>query len=711
MSIPRQTLFGASWNPLNYLPPSEDVSDIEFDLDTIDTIGSYTREILVKYELPVTRPGKEPVTGSEVGDDRKDGSRSATKLACGIACQSLVVEMVTSWPDTIISSSLNNFCEVTSFVPCAPEQSYDYARKVGDFSNLGFNDSPILRIIMDVAKGSGDHSSTPVGKMSLLGSRVATPRAENRLTWMLASWLQDAFLHTSRATDPKYLPSIMGGAGVTPLFDEVDNLYLFVMAYRGGKYSRIYGTATAELESCLDLLERGEAASPVLCLRLRDKQEYLHGTYAEKVFVPTAAAKAEAQGILPPPLYTATGGANRTANVQNRLERSRMLITRTQAERDVEHHVRLKLVLGSHWESVTASESALKLQSMISRSRYEMALSANSALRNLLARNASPEDCISLLGDKAFHTVTTGKREFSYSQAAWLTDGGKKETYSIRDLTASEDMFVREEVAMDETFRISGIPLRPIIGDVITPTMTKAKVGLYEISSSQEEWAAEKVEQLIRLRTEGHATLHHEEVLSVFLRDREWVNDDTLLIQKCLDETAGRQQSTTAVLLVTNDRKLARRMADTCACTVYRLTSHDYVKVCMRLKVNSNTEIDLQTLLRHVTSSGKRETPKYLYIDTGSVASASAEFSQEPDGSYVRKQLLEATVLPDGRRSARYILRKTDMSVPLKLHKVESVTRPRMFRFTTRHPRDSFSLSFNSETGSWRANSESASSA
>jgi len=76
----------------------------------------------------------------EVGDDRKDQSRSSSKLAAGLAVQEDVVMMSTSKEDTVISTRLYNFCEVTSFVPCAPEQSFDYARKVNDFQNLGFND-------------------------------------------------------------------------------------------------------------------------------------------------------------------------------------------------------------------------------------------------------------------------------------------------------------------------------------------------------------------------------------------------------------------------------------------------------------------------------------------------------------------------------------------------------------------------------------------
>jgi len=671
------------------------------------SLGKKTRARLEEFSLPVKLPLNERVYGMEVGDDRKDESRSATKLAAALVAQEEVIQMVTSEEDTAISTKFYNFCEVTSFVPCAKEQSFDYARRVGDFSNLGFSDSVILRIIMDVSKGDMSHSSTPVGKMTLLGSRVETPRAEHRLTWMLASFFQDAMLRTQKATDPKYLPSIMGGAGVPVLFDRPENLLLFVKGYRGGKYSRIYGTATAELESCLSQLEVGKAASPVLCLRLRDKQDYLHGTYAEKVVIPAQILRNRESGNLPDPIYMATGGANRTSNVEARLVRSRRLVTRTQAERDAEHHIRLEMVLKSYWNTVPLADYYQAIASKVARSKFEMALSANSALQALMARKAGPHHLSELLGDAAYQVISTGERDFTYEHALWIFNGGKSETYSIKDLSTSEDMFIREEVAMDESFRVNGIPLEPIVGRVIQPTMTKAKVGLYEISSTQEEWCDNKIEALRNAREKFGEPIPRQELINVFVEDREWVNDDTLLIQKCLNDTAEMQQTSTAVVLVSNDKKLGYQMANTTQCTVYRLLPSDYIGICYHQGVyDTSTDLPLDTILKYLIISGRRIKPRFLYIDKGSVASQSATLEVE-DGEFVQKHLIEARLDDNGKRTARYRLTKTSFPTSYKGIRHDPLYEPKKYRFASRPPLDSYKLSFNSEAGSWRARSAS----
>jgi len=103
---------------------------------------------------------------------------------------------------------------------------------------------------------------------------------------------------------------------------EDENLYLSVHAYRGGRCQRIYGSATRELRQALSSLERGEALMPILCRRLRDRQEYLHGTYAEKIFIPTRAYQDTYGERLPEPLIMASGGANLFTSFENRLLRT-----------------------------------------------------------------------------------------------------------------------------------------------------------------------------------------------------------------------------------------------------------------------------------------------------------------------------------------------------------------------------------------------------
>jgi hypothetical protein len=705
----RDHLGGAEWNPLTFLPKEDESEDELLDLDEMHELGTKTRDVLFKYGLPVYKPRNERVTGYEVGDDRKDQSRSAPKLAAALVCQTAVVEMATSWEDTVLSTNLYNFCEVTSFVPCAKEQSFHYARKIGDFSNLGFIDSIVLRIILDVAKGDMSHSSTPTGKMTLLGSRVSTPRAEFRPYWMLASFLQDAYLRTNKANDPKYLPGIMGGAGVPVLFDRPENLYLFVKAYRGGKYSRVYGTATAELEDCLNLLEKGKAASPVFSLQLRDRQEYLHGTYAEKVFIPTDSSKAKEAGRLPDPIYESIGGINRIQNVENRLIRSRQLVGRRAAEQEIDHTIRLRQVLRGYWDDVMLAERDIRFERMRARARFDDALSANSAIQSLLSRKADDATVKKLLGDKAFHVLNTGQRKFYFAQAVWIANGGRKDTFTIADLSPSEDMFIRSEVSTEESFRVPGIPLLPVIGRDIVPTTTRAKVGLYEISQSQEEWCQDKTDSLVELREVFGQPIPQGEVIKAFTKDLEWVNDDTGLISQCVADTSEGQQANSCVILVSGDRKLGYKMANTANCHVALLSPDVYIKILISFDLDINDGIDLNTLLTRIYISGKRRTPSRLYIDTGSLAAQAAHFDME-EGCLVERRLTDASVNALGFRSAKFTLTKTETVITHRVKLISPIERPKMFRHTSAGVLDNYRLSL-SETGNWRARSETGSSA
>lgn len=298
------------WDPLEDFQELEITRD-HLDLTFVRELGESTISVAKYYGIDVSLPQKpQRVEGEEVGDDRIDLSLNPLQASSVLVCQSMVGRMVTSKRDTNLSTWLWNFCETTSHVPLHPDQSFDRCRKVGNFEDLGFIDVPPLRILLDVMKGDKSHSSTAVGKATMLGSRMRTPRTEFLPEFFLASYLQDGYLRTSRSSEPKYLPQVMGGSGVRAPFGESENLYLYTHAYRGGRCQRIYGSATRELRQTLSLLEEGQARMPILCRRLRDKQEYLHGTYAEKIFVPTNAYKASFGKRLPEPLIKASGGSN-----------------------------------------------------------------------------------------------------------------------------------------------------------------------------------------------------------------------------------------------------------------------------------------------------------------------------------------------------------------------------------------------------------------
>jgi len=448
------------------------------DLDEIFHLGRRTATIAIEQGVPLLGRGTK-VHGREVGDDRVDLSRTPDALCATLVVQEDVIHMVTSPEDTSIRKKSLNFCEVTTGPITDPSQGYDHVRKNGDFSNLGFNDSVILRIILDVQKGEGEeHSSTPPGKMSMLGSRLATPRRENRGMWMIASIFQDSMLCTHKATEPKYLPPVMGGTGVTALFDNPTNVFLYVLAYRGGTYRRIYATACAEMQDYLYKLERGVQSAPILCPRLREKQEYFWGTYAEKVFVPKAGAVVSTDQP-PMPLYEMTGGQNRYQNFENRLLRTRHVVTRKQALVEWSHTRRLQSIFQSLFPKMETFAMIDKDRNMTMRNRYDGALNANSALQRLLRREAGASDAQELMGSDNFYTLTVGKRDFTRDDALWVYINGQGENYSLNDVSLSEDIFVREEVSVEETYKVGGIPLRPYFqcGEKLRPT--RIKVGLY----------------------------------------------------------------------------------------------------------------------------------------------------------------------------------------------------------------------------------------
>jgi hypothetical protein len=419
--------------------------------------------------------------------------------------QERVTKMVTSHEDTSIRKRSWNFCEVTSGPITDPTQSYDHVRKIGNFSDLGFNDSIILRIVLDVQKGDGDeHSSTPAGKMSMLGSRLSTPRKENRSTWMIASLFQDAHLSTHKAREPKYLPPVMGGSGVTALFDNPNNVFLYILSFRGGKYGRIYATAVAEMRDYLYRLERGVQSAPILCPRLRERQEYFWGTWANQVFIPNKL-DVPTSGLDPPlALYKATGGQNRYQNYENRLMRTRHLLTRSQAQMEWMHTQRLQHIFLSLFKTMAEYADIDRERSMRLRARYDSALSANTALQNLLRREATLADAQSLMGDECFLTLTTGKVEFTKDDALWVYMNGQGENYSLHDVNLSEDMYLRSEVSVEETFKVSGIPLRPFRTGGKKTFTSRIKVGLYQINKPMEEWAEDLSSRLREERDRTH---------------------------------------------------------------------------------------------------------------------------------------------------------------------------------------------------------------
>jgi len=643
------------------------------NLNEVSHFGSRTQEIAIQQSLVLTHDSS-PIVGREVGDDRVDLSRHVLPLVTTLMAQEELVHMVTSWPDTSVRKKSWNFCEVTGGPPTDPSMGFDHIRKNGDFTNLGYNDSIVLRIILDVQKGDGEeHSSTEPGKMSMLGSRLATPRRELRGIWMLASLFQDAMLCTHKASEPKYLPQIMGGTGVTALFDNPNNVFLYVLSYKGGAYRRIYATACSEMRDYLYRLERDVQSAPILCPRLREKQEYFWGTYDNMVFVPRE--KDIHNSLSPPPaLYERTGGQNRFQAFEDRLVRTRHIVTRRQAQVEWSHSRRLHSIFNGVFPHMKDFEALDKERSKTQRARYDGALSANSALQNLLRREASRADAIKLMGSENFLTVTTGERDFTRADALWVYMNGQGENYSLRDVSLSEDMFVREEVSAEETFKVGGLPLRTLYFGGRKLRQTKTKVGLYQISSTMEEWAEDLLNRLLDRRAELQRPLKPVELSSIFLLNPEWVNDDTGLIAKCLEDVTDTSIRVT-VGLVSGDRKLANKMANTCNVQVMRIDPQQFVISAYKRGQIIDHSVDPSFL----AEMGVKV--KHVYIDTGSI-SASAVNMVEEDGEYFHRTV-RSTGWVDGTRTSSITLVKMRRNkLKAELHK--QVQRPRLWRQTSR---------------------------
>lgn len=661
---------------------------VRADLHEVENLCVGTNRLL---NLESIRPGprsNNKVFGMEVGDDRIDTSRDPRALAMALVCQERVLDMKTSKEDTYISNAIWNFTEVTNSIPCAPEGSFHHARRVGNFKDLEYTDTVILRLIVDCSKGDSSHSSTAVGKAGMLASRMNTPRSEHRSDLHLASYIQDASLRTGYSPDPKYLPSIMGGSGARALFDNPTNLYLSVKAYRGGGYDRLYGSATQEAIQCLGRLDRGKGATPVLCSRLRDRQEYLHGTYADKILIPPERFKKRGVVALPDPLYESVGSQNMFQAVEQRLVRTKALIGRREAEREVEKTLKTHDALIGMTSTMYAFEQWKRARS-IARRKFDSALQANTAFSRLLSRSANGTEVETLIRE-GFLSVGCGVTQFTKWDAKWLFSGGKGETFTIENLTTTEDMFIRSEVSTEESFKVGGIPLEFTTHGKTRVEETTCRVGLYQINSNMLSWSDKVLSDLRDRRDQMQSILRPSDLLDVFKRDLEWVNDDTMLVAQCLHDTEEFTKFF-SVILVSDDRRLANQMANTANVNVYRIGAREVVTSLPLKSWNSQTVIDVKELwaLRwiNIDQTNKANRPSKVYIDTGSVAAFCANYSRGQDGEgqpgekLYRRDLISYGRNHDGKRYSQYRIAEQPVKTSVRVEIFRPIARTKRYRW------------------------------
>lgn len=624
--------------------------------------------VVAEAEKP---PEFERITGFEVGDDRKDESKSPTGLALSLVVQESVFKMMTSEEDTFISTNRSNFCEVTTIAPRSQVGSWNYARKTNTTQKLEYVDVMPLRIVLDVSKSNqGDHSSSTPGKASMAGPKMAYCRPDMKEVLMLGNLLQDGCLLTHRAKEPKYLPTIMGGSGAPPLFGDPRNLLLYLQAYRGGGHSRVYGTSTNEIMQLFAQMEQtGVYVPPELTLRLRMKETYLYGTYKEKVFVPTKTyMNIFKETQLPPPLYETGKAATDIAIGESRLLNAKLLITRSQAEVELEKTRKNSQIL---FGTITCAGANLEArrQKTASTQAFDGALSANTALARMLERRANDSDAEKLMKDSFFKFSVAGERDFTLSHAQWIADGAKSNTYDIRDLRRPEDMFVRTEVSTEENMKVSGIERLWMRKGKAVLTETTAKVGLWQVSQSMYQHAEETLRLLVEARDRSDGSILDRSTVTKILYDRRQNDaDDPHIISKALSDVASTAVGVGLIVLISTDRQLGfvlaaqtgkktLRVAPSTLVPIFGANAEETINAmdgnpalfAKFVEVHNDLRVNLSQVLN-------------VYVDTGSLQAALTRFTvAELPGRRKQNKLCERRIIEVGLDEAGHRFEKTGL--------------------------------------------------
>jgi hypothetical protein len=324
----------------------------------------------------------------------------------------------------------------------------------------------------------------------------------------------------------------------------------------------------------------------------------------------------------PQPIYEAAGVSNAIRSVEARLHRTKHLLTKRDALVEWMRTSKLHNQLFSYI-NVNEQLRSEKLNNLTRRSEFEFALQANTAFQRLLDRKASGQEVPELMR-QGFLAISTGQREFTKSMALWVTEGGKGLYHSILDLTSSEDIFLRKEVSSEESLKVGGIPLKPIVGGKILPQTTVTRVGLYQINGSMLAWAENTVQKLEAL-AQTQRPIPRDLLLSSLSEDREWVNDDSLLIAVAIQDTVNKSD-VDYVVLISSDRRLANQMSHTCNVTVILVEPGSILGSFPNKIWDSKVVITPQEIHAHLPPIIKWKWPEKLpinvYIDTGSLSAA-----------------------------------------------------------------------------------------
>jgi rRNA-processing protein FCF1 len=583
--------------------------------------------------------------------------------------------MVTSYEDTMIDEIMWNYCEVTTTIPSCKENTYKIAKKKSRFDDLEFVDSPPLRVVIDTTKNDRIHATSLSGKASILSGKTRTTNRICRPYLEIANLLQDAYINAWKAPEPKYMPYNLGGYNAPPLYNDAANLYLAMKAYRGGNYDRVYGTATQEAIEAVKQTELGNPTYPIMSSVLRERdEEYYFATYKNLVMIPDSDYKDD-ENRLPMPAYKKAGIMNEISSVESRLIQTKHLMTRSQALVEMARTERINELITTLNDVVVIKDlNAAKRKA--GRARTLGATRANVAFRNLLARTATEKD-VTCLYTEGWKQVFEGQREFTYKHARWIQRGSRGEYLTLMDIPSAEDMYFRSEVSKEETLRVEGLFIAPRINK--PGVYTEARVGLWEISKSMEQWAHDIYIQLLTKRDELKRPLDRSEILEIYTVDREWINDDSLVIEMIKDATRHRIVSTSDIILVSSDEKLAKRAARTCNVRVLVCEPRKLYMHFSHLKWNSTTEVTPQEIYKILEEEQKGawniQVPVLVIIDTGSMHSELSTLSKKERKKIlhtthydiVERQVVRYGVNQDGRRYTTYEERVVSKEKRMKL--------------------------------------------
>jgi hypothetical protein len=332
------------------------------------------------------------------------------------------------------------------------------------------------------------------------------------------------------------------------------------------------------------------------------------------------------------------------------------------------------------------------------RACFQGALRGNSAFVNLANKKGCDGDVTKLMS-KNFKVCVTGQPEFKREHAEWLSSGGRGEYLNLNDLPRSEDMFLRSEVSGEESMKVSGINLNVQGKGKYLPQRTIAEVGLYQINSSMREWASELTERLTNF---GIRPIPRNEVVTLFNENREWVNDDTMLIKQCGIDCAGLDKNT-CVALISNDKRQANQMARTNNVWVLLVDPLSVVETFNIEKCDAFTTVTPQQVLSGMFPAEKTaeriHSLSFVYTDTGALSGALSKVERE-ERAFERKYLIKKPVSctnTSGVRSEMYDLEELPANSYLRFR----VYTPEGLRGKKKKKSHSYSRSSSSSNYAW----------